>query len=114
MTHYMNLHSTPFLSIKNGNKTIELRLNDEKRSIINPEDTIIFTNTSDESQKLSAKVIAIHKFNNFAELYKTLPLEQCGYLPHEVSTASPDDMNKYYSAEKQQQYGVLGIEIQVI
>lgn len=29
--HEMRLHNEPFVLIKNGTKTIELRLNDEKR-----------------------------------------------------------------------------------
>ena len=31
MTHYMELQNDPFNKIKTGEKTIELRLNDEKR-----------------------------------------------------------------------------------
>ena len=40
-----------------------------------------------------------------------MPLEKCGYLPDEIATASPEDMNIYYSVERQAQYGVVGIEI---
>ncbi len=114
MTHYMNLHSKPFENIKNKLKTIELRLNDEKRSLINIGDIIVFSKTSNDSEKITTKVIRIHKFSSFTELYNALPLDQCGYLPHEIPTASPEDMNVYYSIEKQKQYGVVGIEIQVI
>ena len=42
MTHIMNLESSAFLKIANGNKTIELRLNDEKRQKINIGDQIEF------------------------------------------------------------------------
>ena len=34
MKHYMNLCPEPFEMIRSGKKTIELRLNDEKRKII--------------------------------------------------------------------------------
>ena len=34
MTHYMNLSPSPFSKIADGSKTIELRLNDEKRQKI--------------------------------------------------------------------------------
>jgi len=114
MIHYMKLHDRPFEYIKSKIKTIELRLNDEKRSIIKTDDTIIFTKSADENESITAKVTGIYKFASFEELYKTLPLEKCGYLPHELSTASPEDMNAYYSTEKQQKYGVVGIEIQII
>lgn len=36
----MRLHKEPFELIKNGSKTIELRLYDEKRQMINLGDTI--------------------------------------------------------------------------
>ena len=34
MIHEMRLHNEPFTKIKLGKKTIELRLNDEKRKLI--------------------------------------------------------------------------------
>ena len=114
MIHHMKLHETPFEHIKNGSKTIELRLNDEKRSIIAVGDTIVFTNTVNAYETIESKVIGIQKFSSFAELYDALPLDKCGYLPHELASASPEDMKVYYSLEQQQKYGVVGIEIQVI
>ena len=114
MNHYLNLHPQPFMLIKNGMKTIELRLLDEKRRAISIGDTLVFTNTEDSSNQLFCEVKALHIFTNFTELYKSLPLDKCGYLPYEIATASPDDMNIYYSLEKQKQYGVVGIEIELI
>lgn len=40
----MRLHNAPFELIKNGTKTIEIRLNDEKRSLIKEGDIIEFEN----------------------------------------------------------------------
>ena len=42
MTHKMNMNPSPFEKIRNGTKTIELRLYDEKRRKIEIGDTIIF------------------------------------------------------------------------
>ena len=67
MKHEMRLHSGPFDLIKNGTKTIELRLYDEKRKLIKENDI-----------------------------------------------KDPKDMEIYYSKEKQCQYGVVGIEIELI
>lgn len=53
-------------------------------------------------------------FNSFDELYKNLPLLECGYTENDVSMASPDDMNQYYSKEEQKEYGVVGIKIRLI
>lgn len=110
MTHYMNLHPQPFSMIVCGAKTIELRLLDEKRKLICVGDTLVFKNTQ-SADTLSCTVKKLHVFADFDQLYKSLPLDQCGYLPHELKTASAKDMQAYYPLEKQRQYGVVGIEI---
>ena len=110
----MKLNSSPFDMIKSGEKTIELRLNDEKRRMIKIGDEIEFENTSDSTQVINAKVSALHKFCSFDELYKSLPLIKCGYTPDDVNTAKPSDMELYYSAEQQKKYGVVGIELELI
>lgn len=111
MIHHLNLHSGPFEMIQSGRKTIELRLYDDKRRLISVGDTLVFAHSDDPARTLIARVTALHRFPDFATLYAALPLDQCGYLPEELATASPEDMSVYYSAEKQAQYGVVGIEI---
>ena len=110
MTHNMRLNDAPFEKIKNGTKTIELRLYDEKRRKINIGDTICFKAKADT---ITATVKALHIFRNFEELYAALPLDKCGYNADEIATASPDDMLEYYSKEQIEKYGVVGIEIEV-
>lgn len=112
MTHYMRLNPQPFAAIVCGQKTIELRLNDEKRQTVNVGDHIVFTNTDDVAATVTVEVIALHRFATFAELYAVLPLEKCGYLPNQAASAK--DMERYYSLERQKQYGVLGIEFKVV
>ena len=109
----MNLAPSPFEMIKNGEKTIELRLYDEKRREVGVGDTIEFT-SAESGEKISARVKAIYVFDSFEELYSRLPLEKCGYKKEELATASPCDMEKYYSAEEQKNSGVCGIEIKRI
>lgn len=113
MTHYMNLYSEPFNSIKSKKKTYELRLYDDKRKKVKVGDTITFTNL-DNKETLSVNVIGLHRFSSFAELYKNLPLYKCGYDESNINKASPKDMEKYYSMEKQKLYGVVGIEISLL
>lgn len=112
MTHTMKLHPGPFTMICSGQKTIELRLYDEKRRAIRAGDTLIFSHSNAPEQTVSTVVTALHIFPDFASLYDSLPLDQCGYLPEELSSADPSDMNVYYSTEQQKQWGVVGIEIQ--
>ena len=110
--HHMKLHSSPFEKIKSGEKTIELRLFDEKRQRIKVGDRIVFTNT-DSGKSLWVTVVKLHRFDSFAQLYEALPLLQCGYTAEDVDKAHPSDMEAYYSVEEQKKYGVVGIEIQV-
>lgn len=108
--HHMKLNPAPFATVKSGQKTIELRLFDEKRQKISVGDSIVFTNT-DTGEVLTKTVVKLHRFPSFEELYKTLPLLQCGYTQADVDRAKPSDMEQYYSAEEQQKYGVVGIEL---
>ena len=112
--HVMNLTPAPMQEIRTGNKTIELRLNDEKRKQISVGDTIKFINTEDSNDTLRVKVVDLFLFSSFAELYDNLPLLNCGYNEDNINTASPDDMGMYYSREKQNKYGVVGIEISLL
>ena len=112
--HVMNLTPAPMQEIRTGNKTIELRLNDEKRKQISVGDTIKFINTEDSNDTLRVKVVDFFLFSSFAELYDNLPLLNCGYNEDNINTASPDDMEMYYSREKQNKYGVVGIEISLL
>lgn len=114
MKHYMKLNPVPFNMIKSKQKTVELRLNDEKRQNIVIGDEIEFTNTENKELKVAVKVIDIHKFPTFEELYRKLPLLECGYTKSDISTAKASDMEFYYSKEQQKKYGVLGIEVSVI
>ena len=114
MTHYMKLAFEPFQQILTGLKTIELRLNDEKRQKIKVGDIIVFCNVQQPEQKLTAKVINLYNFATFADLYLSLPLEKCGYLPEQKSSAKYTDMYKYYTKEEEKRFGVLGIEISIV
>ena len=114
MKHTMKLQNEPFEKIKNGKKRIELRLYDEKRKKIKAGDTVEFINAIHPEQKLTTAVTDIFIFESFEELYNTLPLTECGYDENSALTASPKDMNVYYSEEEQQKYGVVGIKIALV
>lgn len=106
--HKMKLHDEPFVKIKNGTKTIEMRLYDEKRKSIKINDIIEFTNIKN-NEKIKCEVINLYHYNSFEELYKCFDNIFLGYEKDE--TTNYHDMEKYYSKEKQEKYGVLAIEI---
>lgn len=111
MKHSMKLKPNPFESIKNGIKTIEIRLYDEKRQLLSIGDTIEFTNI-ETKETLCVEVIGLHRFNDFVELFETFDKGCLGYKEDEE--AKPSDMETYYSKEEQSKYGVIGIEIKLI
>ena len=109
--HIMKLHPRPLPKLTDGSKTIELRLYDEKRQRISVGDTLRFVNTENGAEAVCVRVRDLFVFDSFEELYKHLPLMECGYSAEDIHTASPSDMEVYYSKEKQKQYGVIGIQI---
>ena len=112
MLHEMKLNPEPFAMIESGEKTIELRLYDEKRRGISAGDEIVFSNSALPERKLSAKVKALHIFDSFKQLYDVLPLRKCGYTAEDIASATYEDMNVYYSPDMQLQFGVVGIELE--
>ncbi len=109
--HVMNLTPAPLKMIREGRKTIELRLYDEKRKQIKIGDIITFVNTENKDDELTARVKDQYLFNNFEELYDNLSLLECGYTEDNIASALPSDMEQYYSKDKQKLYGVVGIKL---
>lgn len=105
----MKLRLSPFGEIKNGSKTIELRLYDEKRQKVRIGDFIEFTCLDKPKQRIQTRVTALHRFTSFVELYAALPKEKLGYRL--ADTPDSNHMDEYYSREDQEKYGVLGIEL---
>ena len=111
MKHNMKLQDKPYNSILYGNKDIEMRLYDDKRKLINIGDIITFTNL-DTGEMFNSKVINLHNFKDFDELYSNFDKIRLGYDSDEI--ANSVDMGKYYSIDDINKYGVVGIEIKVI
>ena len=104
----MKLQKTPFERMKNGQKKVEMRLNDEKRKALNKGDHILFENI-ESGEKLKVKIKEIKRFASFDELYKSYSAQDLGYLEGEEAKA--EDMKKYYP-EKEMSDGVVAIEVE--
>lgn len=113
MKHEMRLNAKPFKKIKDGEKTVELRLYDEKRRGISVGDIIVFT-CRESGERLEKRVKALHVFADFKQLYAALDLLKCGYAPQEIAAARAEDMEEYYSKAEQERCGVVGIELENI
>lgn len=111
MLNELRLNNEQFMLIKSGTKIIEMRLYDEKRKLIKENDIIEFTNRL-TGEKLKTRVIKLHLFNSFKELYNNFDNVSLGYKTDEQKR--PEDMEKYYTKEEQCQYGVVAIKIKLI
>lgn len=98
---------TPYFSeIASGEKTVELRLNDQKRQGIQVGDTIIFTKNDENTQSLSTIVTDMTLANTFAELLKKIPAGAAGSI-----TKNPSLLRSFYSEELEKRHGVVAIHI---
>lgn len=72
----MKLNESPFERIKNGTKTIEFRLYDEKRQQIKIGDQIEFLKLPDLQEKLLVDVIDLYKEDTFEYLFRKVYLDE--------------------------------------
>ena len=109
--HKLNVKEKYYNMLKSGIKTIELRLFDEKRKAIKVGDSIEFSNNSDANDKFTARVINLHKANNFTELCNNIDCNRAGFSTNKELIKV---LEEFYSLDQQKEFGVLGIEIQKI
>lgn len=113
-SHEMNVDGKWFDKIVRGDKTVELRLNDGKRREIKVGDYVILNNLDENANltKCAVQVSALHKFDSFDTLYKKLDMTKCGYAANDKP--NHEDMLRYYSLDRQLQWGVVGIEFEYL
>ena len=109
--HKMNLQQQPFEQIRDGLKSIETRLNDEKRQSLKVGDEIEFCLNSDKSQRIDVKVLDLIKLASFEELLDTFSASDFGAKDKNDFLIR---VRKIYTKEEEEKSGVLGIKIQVI
>lgn len=113
MTHEMKLRPIYFDLINKGEKTIEIRLNDEKRKKIQIGDIIKFKKEPELVEELEVEVIGLLKYKKFKDMYNDLSHEIMGFDGQSTEEIL-DATYKFYTPEKEDMYGVLGIKIQKI
>ena len=111
MIHEMRLNNEPFIKVKEGIKTVELRLLDEKRKTLRVGDKIIFTNRAN-NEKIDVLVTNLFKADSFEPIYEKYSKVAMGY--NEEDEAKLEDMEEYYSKEEIKKYGCIAIEIEKV
>lgn len=113
MKHEMKLQQKYYDFIKRGTKRIEIRLFDEKRQKIKIGDTIKFLKEDNQDESFEVKVIGLLRYNSFEDMFKDFDisvLSDKSMTKDELISA----LEKFYTKEKQAQYGVLGIRIELL
>ena len=109
----MKLQPEFFEKIKNGEKTYEIRLNDEKRQQINIGDIVVFKKEPDCYEGVVCKVLEKRFFPNFAQMSQVMSLKDLGFDGKNAEQVE-QILYTYYSSEEEQMYGVVVMKIQVI
>lgn len=113
MEHEMKLQPEYYNFIVNGTKRIEIRLFDEKRQQIKLGDTIKFLKEPELNDFFKAKVIGLLRYNSFEDMFKDFDIS----ILSDKSMSKEDLINvleQFYTKDKQQKYGVLGIRIELL
>jgi len=108
----MTLDNAYFEKVKAGEKTLELRLLDEKRAALKVGERVeFFAREGDE--KIQVEIIGLHRAESFSELLsdKLYPLSGFGDVPRDEALSV---MRRFYSESDEKKYGVLGIEIALV
>ena len=106
--HTMNVKTKYYNLLKSGEKTIELRLFDEKRQKIKVGDEIIFSDSSNSNDNFKATVLKLHHAENFNALCQIIKPEQAGFSSKEELISV---LEEFYTPSAQKKFGVVGIEI---
>ena len=108
MIYEMKLQENPFGRIKNGTKTIEFRLYDEKRRKIKIGDQIRFFKLPDLQETMLVDVLDLYTEDTFENLFKKL------FTDKEDVKNKAKSMYQYYSPDEEEKYGVVGIKISLV
>lgn len=113
MEHELKLQPKYYNFILNGTKRIEIRLYDEKRQKIKVGDTIKFLKEPELKESFKVKVVELLRYDSFEDLFNDYDIS---VLADKSMTKEEllKDLETFYTKEKQQEYGVLGIRIELI
>ena len=107
----MELQNAYYNFILKGTKRIELRLFDEKRQQIKLGDIITVTNAQ-TNEEFEVKVVGLLHYETFEDLFLDYDIE---VLADKSMTKEElkNELEKFYPIEKQKQYSVLGIRVEL-
>lgn len=111
----MNIHLDEdiFEVVKNETKTVEVRVNDEKRRKLQVGDKITFLKRPDDIEKIDAVIERLSYYDNFKSLVDNYTIEEI-YLKGYTKEYFLDLLKRFYSDEEVEKYGVVAIKFKKI
>ena len=113
MEHELKLQPRYYEYILSGTKDIEIRLYDEKRQKINIGDIIILKKEPELNESFKVKVVGLLRYENFDSLFNDFTIDRLADKSMKKSELL-EELEKFYTKEKQKEYGVLGIRIEKV
>lgn len=110
--HNMRLFETPFMQILRGEKTVEIRLFDEKRRKLKLGDFIIFTE-AETGSKIITKIVSLTRYDSFKDIVAAYSAGETGKSKR-GTLFTEKDFYRIYDEEGEREYGVIAIGIEVL
>ena len=109
----MHLHPEIFEQVANGTKTVEARVNDEKRQKLKVGDIITVLKRPDEIEALFVRITGLRYFKDFTELADNYSMEQL-YSSTYTKEQYLELFPKFYSETEIATFGTVAIEFELI
>ena len=109
----MGLYGEYFNAIKEGKKTVEVRLNDEKRRAITVGDTIEFLKIPEQDMVLKVQVTGLRTYDTFEAMYKDIPLTEFDCEGWKIKDMI-DGTYEIYTPNQEKEWGTLAISMRLL
>ena len=109
----IHLDEDIFEVVKYGTKTVEVRVNDEKRRKLKIGDKITFLKRPDDIEKMDAVIEDLVYYKDFFELVKDYTMDEL-YLKDYSKEDFINLLKRFYSDEEINKYGVVAIKFKII
>ena len=109
----IHLDEDIFEVVKYGTKTVEVRVNDEKRRKLKIGDKITFLKRPDDIEKMDAIIEDLVYYKDFFELVKDYTMDEL-YLKDYSKEDFINLLKRFYSDEEINKYGVVAIKFKII
>ncbi len=107
----MKLRPAPYDLIRDGTKTVEIRLYDEKRASLKEGDLILFKNQPYLAEMLYKKIASVKRFDSIKELFAAYGAISVGCKEDDTADDLAKGMSSYYKDEDIEKYGWCAIEL---